>query len=607
MEIQNPTQMQRSSSQFHISACMFILFAFLLPNSPIAQNQFCDNDVTKAINHLYVKYSRLNKAEIKTQIDSLIAILPDSCNRAKIESKFVLGRFYKDNSDFDKANSLFNEALVLAENDSKSVYKKHILTHKSIILHRQGESSKGVDLLENAYNISCHQDSLTCLKYNLSILVNKATIMLNINRYDEAIDSYLLAEQRLKDYGLKDSMYRVSIYNGLGNIYQDNIADLDMAIEFRKKTLQFVPNGHSIKYKLYNNLGNTYKKSMELDSSIYYFNKTISASDNPRNLVVPNQGIGDIKVIQEKYEEGIQYYKKAVRFSNETKNLKFIESSKALLGKALYLDGQFKESHKLFLDVFKNYNEEERIEYETEEMRRFELLNKVALYDSNLSNDFYTHLLTVDSINSSETILNLEKSASKYEALLLRDSLARQVLLKENEAEKVKNYRLSTALLIVSLLLLGGLVYLFRKRFLGQKIKNETLVFQNQELIALNKQLELRATSHIEQKSIGNDNEISIKSKDKTYFVPLHNIKYMQAEDDGVRIYYDDISKWSDISLVNMQKQLDDSLFVQIFRGTIVNINHIAWINTNTLKMKSGAELKIGRTFKPQIKKMLES
>ena len=81
----------------------------------------------------------------------------------------------------------------------------------------------------------------------------------------------------------------------------------------------------------------------------------------------------------------------------------------------------------------------------------------------------------------------------------------------------------------------------------------------------------------------------------------------MQAEDDGVRIYYDDISKWSDISLVNMQKQLDDSLFVQIFRGTIVNINHIAWINTNTLKMKSGAELKIGRTFKPQIKKMLES
>jgi len=174
----NKTLMQKQFNPRYVALHIILLIALLVPNFSSAQNQVCTDEVSNEISHLYHKYSRLNKTKLKTQIDSLILLIPDSCNRAKTEANIVLGRYHKDNSEFEIANTFLDEALASTENDSRILYKKHILTHKAIITQIQGENNKGIDLLEAAYKISCNKDSISCLKYNLSILVNKATIML---------------------------------------------------------------------------------------------------------------------------------------------------------------------------------------------------------------------------------------------------------------------------------------------------------------------------------------------------------------------------------------------------------------------------------------------
>jgi len=49
---------------------------------------------------------------------------------------------------------------------------------------------------------------------------------------------------------------------------------------------------------------------MENDSAMYYFTKTISESDNPRNLVTPNQGIGNLKFPRENIKKRFHIIKR---------------------------------------------------------------------------------------------------------------------------------------------------------------------------------------------------------------------------------------------------------------------------------------------------------
>jgi len=100
--------------------------------------------------------------------------------------------------------------------------------------------------------------------------------------------------------------------------------------------------------------------------------------------------------------------------------------------------------------------------------------------------------------------------------------------------------------------------------------------------------------------------EVQIKSIDKIYNIDVAAIKYLKAEDDGTRVYYDDTSKWTGESLKELKTKFPDDIFVQTFRGIIVNINYVLWINGTSLKLKDNTELKISRTYKQDIKDAIE-
>ena len=132
-------------------------------------------------------------------------------------------------------------------------------------------------------------------------------------------------------------------------------------------------------------------------------------------------------------------------------------------------------------------------------------------------------------------------------------------------------------------------------------IKIDKLIFELEEQKLINKNLQQRLleTQNTRKRK---SNKINIRHRDEIIVVSTDEIVFIMAENDGCRLHYKSKNLWTYISLKELTNQLPEDKFVRIFRSTIVNIDHIDWINHSTLKVSSGDELKIGRSYKNDIK-----
>ena len=126
------------------------------------------------------------------------------------------------------------------------------------------------------------------------------------------------------------------------------------------------------------------------------------------------------------------------------------------------------------------------------------------------------------------------------------------------------------------------------------------MVFEKEELALLNSNLKEKL-SKLDTKS-EESRTLEIKSSDKTHFIDLNHLRYISAENDGGRFYLEDgRSIWLDISLKALLDKLPNDRYIRIYRGTIVNLDHVEWVNHSSLRMKAGEDLKIGRTYKTNL------
>jgi len=91
----------------------------------------------------------------------------------------------------------------------------------------------------------------------------------------------------------------------------------------------------------------------------------------------------------------------------------------------------------------------------------------------------------------------------------------------------------------------------------------------------------------------------------REHILNTSELYYIKAEDPGVRIYTSSGSLWSDQKLKHIKEELGYP-FVQIFRSTVINIDHVEWVNSDKVKLKNGVELKMSRTFKKEIQDIIK-
>ena len=548
--------------------------------------------------------NKIGAVDTKSQVDSLRELKSDKCKRSNIEFIIIEGRLKEFNKEYDEALNLYADALEYGKDEP--YYQKTIANYKCKIFGKKLENEKAVEIANNAIKIPCLDNDKECWKSNADLIFRSAVCLQALNKTEQAVEKYEFLEK--DTYGINDSTLKAGIYNQLGSIYFRKYQNDQGALGYFKSSLDMLPSKSKNRYFVYNNIANCYTNLENYDSTNYYFQKLINETDESRFLSYAYNGLGSMHDDLNNHNQAIKYYKLGLDNALKDKNRGSELIAKINLGKVYFKNDETKKAksyltHVINSELFPKLSGDRKYQ-----AKLYSNLAEVQTYNSDLSSDLYKVFQTYDTIAIQRRTAEINKSVSKYEKLILRDSLAKEVLLKENEAEKVKNYRLSTALLVMSLLFLVGLAYQFRRLFMGQKQENDELVFQNNELQKVNQQLEQKTKSlSAKPKLAGEQKELSLKTKDKTYFIPLDKVTYVQAEDDGVRVYYDDTSKWTDVSLKIFHQELEDDSFVQIGKGVVVNVKHIAWINTNTLKMKAGAELKIGRIYKPKIKKILES
>jgi regulator of replication initiation timing len=227
--------------------------------------------------------------------------------------------------------------------------------------------------------------------------------------------------------------------------------------------------------------------------------------------------------------------------------------------------------------------------------------------------------LYVDSSYYERKELEAKKIEKAYQTQIKEDSIKILELNNNKQSVALRNQRMGMFGFLIISLLAGGLALYYRRYTQAEKQINsllnkekeeleterDELVFKNKELKIINQNLKNKVnkapTVVTEDKS--SSTKVKFKSADKVYLLEPQQVLYLQAEAEGSRIYQNDgTSKWTDTSLKELRSNLHKKTFVKIFRNTIVNIEHVGWVNTTSLKLKNGKELRISRTYKQDIK-----
>ena len=583
------------------------LSVLLLYSYSVAQETNCDT-LAKTVKGVLISYPKSKTEKNIEKFNFYKESVPIECLTAQVYLQAIESRINTDTGNIQMAFQKLDDAFSFAEKTENNTIKKYTLRLKAANHFNNKQINEAIEAVDHALTYPCPKDSLFCFEENISLLVNKGLYLTKLDKYEEAIENYNKADSMINHHGINNPLFQVSINTSLARIFFSQAKDKEKSVIYFRKAFEICPPDHRTRAMLATNLAAVYKEVGEIDSTRTYLNYVINSTELPSRLVSPYTLLGYIERDSSNYEAAIAYFEKALKYAEKSNQAKKINLCKEEIGRTYYLLDKYKEADVL-LEEINRYNKENppqknfMLEHE-----RYYYLNKIALENPIYSKSFHQYLINYDSLYGEERQEKIDKLLYKYENKIVADSLNAIKITSQNQSLELKNQRLSIfSLISVLAASFFALLFIFRK-LKESRIKNEELIFQNNELQKVNKQLDLKAKALLTKPKLTEEKkEVSIKTTDKTYFIPMDKITYVQAEDDGVRVYYEDTSKWTDVSLKNFQQELDNSSFVQIGRGVVVNIKHIAWINTSTLKMKAGAELKIGRTYKPQIKAMLES
>ncbi len=575
----------------------YFIFSYSLLS---AQTDLCE-DTSKELQYLQAKFLRLNLDDVKLRTDSLSLLVPKTCIKAKMLENIIYGRYHAAKGVYEIADQFYQKALDNAESIKRVAVQKHIFSLRATIASDKEDYDQSIFFNEKAFDLPCHPDSMQCLKQNIRLRINAAVYLSDFNQVEKALTYLNEADSLMTVYNFTDSIYRVVIFNSMANIQDEELNNAEAAHTSYKNALRYSPYGHNVKYSLFNNLGNSFKKLNQIDSAKTYYYKTINSDQLPKLKVTPFQGLGDIAKENKEYIEAIRNYEIAVKNAELSSKSESIKISHALLGQAYYLNGQYSKANSSFNQVRSHIGN--RGIMNMDEMKIFKNmhLSEIALTNPQWSRKFYIFFEQYDSLNSVKRAITLNNSVATYEKRILKDSLANAKVIEQNQSLELKNqnYRnLASLFFLISSLLFTLLIYSKLRKIRKEK---EELVFELEELKEINAELSEKNLSFLKDNDKSIEEEIKVISLDKTYNLRVNNIKYIISEDNGSRIFTNQESLWTDESTKSLESRVPAHLFVRIYRSAIVNISHIKWINHKTLMMKDKKELKIGRTYKQNI------
>jgi len=403
---------------------------------------------------------------------------------------------------------------------------------------------------------------------------------------------------------LKDSSKEAQICSNLSGLYY-KLGSYNKGIEYANRSIQKTrKENHASMAKAYTNLSiNLYKADIvTVDSVISIMRKTINLYENiPDNIGIAREtnNIGTLLWKASRFMEALPYLKKAEK--------NYLSIDKEYLLESNYI------SQGKYYNRRADYSNAELYFNKALDLNQLSLNHKIAASEQlgniysgrnqlNLANNHYAEALILkDSLYNVSIDEVIFETEAKYKNRIVSDSLI--ILEAENQLKAISLKQEKRKSILLVLFLLGTMFLLYRilKKYGILKSENSELIFANTELKDLNENLEQKIISLKENPSKNQSGILTLKSLDKLYNIKFNLIKYIKAEDEGVRVFFENTSIWSPNPMKSISIRLPEESFIKIYRSTIVNIQFIQWVNHITLLLRDGTELKIGRTFKEKI------
>jgi two-component sensor histidine kinase len=406
---------------------------------------------------------------------------------------------YDNEIDSLISNNLFNEAeikirhSILSKLDSAHAnigydfFKLSVISKKKLLyglaLHQADSALMYYSKKEDEHNIA-----------RVSLL--KGQIFNILENYINAINELKLAETTF--FAEDDTLLIGIVKMNFGNIHNNMFNIEESARYYREAIVCFeLLNLKNIVANCYNNIGNLYQRSNQLDSAKLYYDKTLKLrlrnKDSKYSLAVIYHNYGNLYLQQKDYYRALVYINKSVKIkSGIKKNVADLKISYLVFGEIYYGLLDFKTAieylKKSLLNTEEMYAEHTNDSHLLIAKCYSEIKNyKKATYH------FNKYLIINDSIDNRKNLSSLEQQFVRYE--IIKDSLSQSELTMYNELSEIEKNNLileskliksKTSFLFISLLLSLGfgvlLIFSFKKRLKQSNSHKKTLENQNEEL-----------------------------------------------------------------------------------------------------------------------------
>jgi len=298
-------------------------------------------------------------------------------------------------------------------------------------------------------------------------------------QYEESIKYYLQAIKLAESIDSID--FKIKVENNLAGTYQQ-IGNLDLAIKYYKEVYdyRYAANDSLWIAHCANNLSEQYMKKGELNKSDDYSQiamKLYKALDLNQFLGIAVLNSGDLKVEQQKYDEGIGQYKRSMEIIPQNSNALVHACANEGIGSALITQKKYKEAIPYLKD---GYQLAKTLEHKLQIIQSLEGLAKAyeKLGDSDQAvKTLKEYVMVKDSVNLVASDKRLKDAMQKYESEKKEKEI--QLLTKSQEVAELKlsNSKKASYGLLVALGL--SLIFLYSFFKFNNKIKEKNSIISS--------------------------------------------------------------------------------------------------------------------------------
>ncbi|WP_035672790.1 response regulator [Flavobacterium sp. 83] len=345
----------------------------------------------------------------------------------------------------------------------------------------------------NVFNINCYSLTPTLSKNHIVKLTKQASKYIHESNYEKSLIASRLALRYA--IGIKNNNLVAISYNIIGRNY-DNLSEYDKAIFFYKKGLIYAnrTNNDTIKDWLNNNLGNIYCfQKKQYEEGIKYYKNALKFGvkiSDPIEIYVTKLNITWAFFDNGQFNEGLPYLEFINKYKKKYGDATTIVALNMLNG--MYFG--FKEEHEKaiasFLNGIKLGNEgieKSDLSYTHQEYSKY--LLKRGDYKKAYENLVLYNTIT-EELNNKEMIKKANMAGINLELDEYKREIDKIETEKDLQYQSLKKSRVIVLLFVIVLFILLLLVYTLYKNNLFKKKRNNDLSLANEKLFVAKEKAE---------------------------------------------------------------------------------------------------------------------